>query len=37
MSYTALLSLSILRDDFSRVDVEGLKVNLKEAQQSDGR
>lgn len=37
MTYTALLSLAILRDDFSKLDREGLKGLLRATQLSDGR
>lgn len=37
MTYTALLDLGILRDDFARLDREGIKALLRETQQLDGR
>ena len=37
MTYTALLSLAILRDDFSRLDREGLLQFLRACQRKDGR
>jgi geranylgeranyl transferase type-1 subunit beta len=37
MTYTALLILAILRDDFSRLDVKGIKLLLANSQQSNGR
>jgi geranylgeranyl transferase type-1 subunit beta len=37
MTYTALLSLSILRDNFSRLDRKGVLKFLKSCQNSDGR
>src|SRR5882762_10989447 len=36
-TYTALLSLSILRDDFSRLDRPGLIKFLQASQRGDGR
>jgi geranylgeranyl transferase type-1 subunit beta len=36
-TYTALLSLSILRDDFSRLDRPGLLKFLRASQKEDGR
>ena len=37
MTYTALLSLAILRDDFSRLDREELLHFLRACQRQDGR
>ena len=37
MTYTALLSLAMLRDDFSRLDRSGLISFLKACQNEDGR
>ena len=37
MTYTAILSLAILRDDFSRLDREGLVEFIKSCQCEDGR
>lgn len=37
MTYTALLALSILRDDFSRLDRTGLVNLLRATQTEDGR
>lgn len=37
MTYTALLSLAILRDEFSRLDREGLLKFLRACQRDDGR
>ena len=37
MTYTALLSLAILRDDFSRLNRSGLIQLLKSSQNEDGR
>jgi hypothetical protein len=37
MTYTALLSLSILRDDFSRLDRPGILKFLRACQRADGR
>ena len=37
MTYTALLSLAMLRDDFSRLDRPGLISFLKACQNEDGR
>lgn len=37
MTYTALLSLSILRDNFSRLDRKGLLKFLRSCQNVDGR
>jgi len=37
MTYTALLSLAILRDDFSKLDRPGLITLLRTCQQEDGR
>jgi geranylgeranyl transferase type-1 subunit beta len=37
MTYTALLSLAILRDDFSKLDREGLLQFLRACQREDGR
>lgn len=37
MTYAALLSLAILRDDFSRLDGCGVRTLLRNTQQSDGR
>lgn len=37
MTYTALLSLAILRDDFTRLDRPGLLKYLKACQRADGR
>lgn len=37
MTYTALLTLAILRDDFSRLDKHGILVLLKSCQREDGR
>lgn len=37
MTYTALLSLAILRDDFSRLDRKGLLQFLRACQRKDGR
>jgi geranylgeranyl transferase type-1 subunit beta len=36
MTYTALLSLAMLRDDFSRLDRPGLLSFLRSCQKSDG-
>ncbi|KAE9396109.1 terpenoid cyclases/Protein prenyltransferase [Gymnopus androsaceus JB14] len=36
MTYTALLTLAILRDDFSRLDKRGMLVLLKSCQREDG-
>lgn len=37
MTYTALLTLAILRDDFSRLDKHGILILLKSCQREDGR
>lgn len=37
MTYTALLCLAILRDDFSRLDKPALLLHLKSLQCPDGR
>lgn len=37
MTYTALLSLAILRDDFSKLDRSGLVTFLRACQHEDGR
>ena len=37
MTYTALLTLLILRDDLSRVNKKGILSGLKKLQLSDGR
>jgi prenyltransferase beta subunit len=37
MTYTALLSLAILRDDFSRLDRSGLINFIRACQKDDGR
>ena len=37
MTYTALLSLAILRDDFSRLDRAGLVNFIRNCQRDDGR
>ena len=37
MTYTALLCLSILRDDFSKLDRQGIVRLLRSCQQEDGR
>lgn len=37
MTYTALLILAILRDDFSRLDREALRTHISQLQQPDGR
>lgn len=37
MTYTALLNLTILRDDFSRLDKRGIAALLRALQQPDGR
>lgn len=37
MTYTALLNLAILRDDFSQLNKEGVRALLRATQQSDGR
>lgn len=37
MSFAALLSLAILRDDFSKLDRHGMRKFLKNLQQDDGR
>ena len=36
-TYTALVSLAILRDDFTRLDRRGLVTFLRSSQQEDGR
>ncbi|PWN46541.1 terpenoid cyclases/Protein prenyltransferase [Violaceomyces palustris] len=36
MTYTALLNLAILRDDFSRLDRQGVLAHVKSLQQPDG-
>ncbi|KIK69924.1 hypothetical protein GYMLUDRAFT_34327 [Collybiopsis luxurians FD-317 M1] len=36
MTYTALLTLAILRDDFSRLDKQGIPLLLKACQREDG-
>lgn len=36
-TYTALISLAILRDDFTRLDRRGLVAFLRSSQQEDGR
>lgn len=37
MTYTALLNLAILRDDFSQLDRQGIRRLLRATQRSDGR
>ncbi len=37
MTYTAILSLAILRDDFSQLDRPGILRFLKSCQRDDGR
>ena len=37
MTYAALLSLAILRDDFSKLDRPGIVTFLRSCQRSDGR
>lgn len=37
MTYTALLTLAILRDDFSRLEKQGILLLLKACQRKDGR
>ena len=37
MTYTALLCLSILRDDFSKLERQGILRLLRSCQQEDGR
>ena len=37
VTYTALVSLAILRDDFARLDRGGLVTFLRSSQQEDGR
>ena len=37
MTYTALLSLAVLRDDFSKLDRPGIIKFLKACQKEDGR
>jgi hypothetical protein len=37
VTYTALLSLAILRDDFKRLDRRSLVTFLKSSQREDGR
>lgn len=37
MTYTALLTLAILRDDFQRLDRGGIKTHVQKMQQKDGR
>lgn len=37
MTYTALLSLAILRDDFSKLERKGLIQFVKSCQREDGR
>lgn len=37
VTYTALVSLAILRDDFTRLDRRGLVTFLGSSQQEDGR
>lgn len=37
MTYTAILILAILRDDFSRLDREAMQVHISQLQQPDGR
>ena len=37
MSYTALLSLAILRDDFAKLDRDGLVQFVRSCQCEDGR
>ena len=36
VTYTALLSLAILRDDFKRLDRQGLVTFLRSSQREDG-
>lgn len=36
MTYTALLALAILRDDFARVDKDAVKMHVRNLQQPDG-
>ena len=37
MTFSAILSLAILRDDFKRLDRPGLRTFLRRMQQPDGR
>ena len=37
MTYTAILSLAVLRDDFSRLDRPGIVAFLHSCQRPDGR
>ena len=37
VTYTALIALAILRDDFTRLDRQGLVMFLKPSQKEDGR
>lgn len=37
MSYTALLILAILRDDFTRLDREAMRLHISSLQLPDGR
>ena len=37
MTFAAVLSLAILRDDFTKLDRPGLRQFLKNLQQDDGR
>ena len=37
VTYTALITLAILRDDFTRLDREGLVTFLRSSQREDGR
>lgn len=37
MTYTAILSLAILRDDFARLDRDGVRNLLRATQLDDGR
>jgi geranylgeranyl transferase type-1 subunit beta len=37
VTYTALIALAILRDDFTRLDRRGLVTFLRSSQQEDGR
>ena len=37
VTYTALISLAVLRDDFTRLDRRGLVTFLRSSQREDGR
>lgn len=37
MTYTAIINLAILRDDFSRLDLQAIRTHLAGLQQPDGR